>query len=99
MTAPNPKENSVKNIAMNIVNQMFDLCEVTVLFRQSNNDKCDKFITDLINNSGLIFRDQAVELMDGCYEIVEIFDATTPSQIEWKKNWLEKARKLGCGGD
>ena len=32
------------------------------------------------------------ELLDGCYDIIEIYNATTPAQKEWKKNWLKKAK-------
>ena len=35
-----------------------------------------------------------MELVDGALPIVEIFDAESPSQIEWKKNWIKTARKL-----
>ena len=42
---------------------------------------------------------ELVELVDGAYEIVEIFNATTQAQIEWKRAWLEKARKHGASGE
>ena len=38
----------------------------------------------------------AIELLDGAYDIVEIWKAETPSQIAWKSAWLAKARKLGA---
>jgi hypothetical protein len=38
----------------------------------------------------------AIELLDGAYDIIEIFDAKTPAQIAWKKAWLIKARELGA---
>lgn len=38
----------------------------------------------------------ARSLIDGCYEIVELFEAKTPSQIEWKRKWLGAARKHGA---
>lgn len=42
---------------------------------------------------------ELVELVDGAYEIVELFNATSPAQIEWKRAWLEKARKHGASGE
>jgi hypothetical protein len=38
-------------------------------------------------------------LIDGCYEIVELFQAESPAQIAWKENWLSKARKFGASGE
>lgn len=38
----------------------------------------------------------ARSLIDGCYEVVELFDAKTPSQVEWKRKWLEAARQHGA---
>lgn len=38
----------------------------------------------------------SLELLDGAYDIIEIWNAATPAQIEWKKNWLVKARELGA---
>ena len=47
----------------------------------------------------LMFRyNEARSLLDGCYEIVELFEPKTPSQIEWKHKWLESARKHGASG-
>ena len=37
-----------------------------------------------------------VELVDGAYDIVEIWAAESPAQIAWKKAWMAKARKLGA---
>lgn len=42
--------------------------------------------------------DDARSLLDGCYEIVELFNPETPSQVEWKQQWLESARKHGSSG-
>jgi hypothetical protein len=39
----------------------------------------------------------AVELIDGAYEIVELWRAEFPSQKKWQKAWLKKARELGAG--
>ena len=38
----------------------------------------------------------AVELLDGAYDIVEIWKAETPAQIAWKTAWLAKAKELGA---
>lgn len=40
--------------------------------------------------------EDAHSLIDGCYEVVELFDAKTPSQVEWKRRWLEAARQHGA---
>lgn len=40
----------------------------------------------------------ARSLLDGCYEVVELFDAKTPSQVDLKRKWLEAARKHGACG-
>jgi hypothetical protein len=37
----------------------------------------------------------AIELVDSAYNIVELYDAKSPYQKEWKQRWLEKARELG----
>lgn len=37
-----------------------------------------------------------LELVDGAYEIVELFNPKSPAQKSWKENWLEKAKKLGA---
>lgn len=42
--------------------------------------------------------EDACNMLDGCYEIVELFETKTPSQIEWKRKWLESARKHGASG-
>jgi hypothetical protein len=42
--------------------------------------------------------DDARSLLDGCYEIVELFNPETPSQVEWRQQWLESARKHGSSG-
>lgn len=34
------------------------------------------------------------ELVDGCFEIIEIWKAESPAQIKWKKDWLKKAKEL-----
>lgn len=38
----------------------------------------------------------AIELLDGAYDIIEIWKAETPSQKAWKVAWLSKARALGA---
>jgi hypothetical protein len=37
-----------------------------------------------------------VELIDGAYDIIEIWKAESPAQIAWKKAWMAKARELGA---
>lgn len=41
----------------------------------------------------------ATSLVDGAYNIVELWEAETPSQIEWKRKWLNDARILGASAD
>lgn len=36
-------------------------------------------------------RDEARALVDGAKPIVELWNAQSPAQIEWKRNWLAKA--------
>ena len=36
----------------------------------------------------------ALSLIDGAYNIVELWKAETPYQIQWKKEWLKKAKTL-----
>lgn len=50
------------------------------------------------NDVQLAKYDDARSLLDGCYEIVELFNPETPSQIVWKQKWLEGARKHGASG-
>ena len=38
-----------------------------------------------------------LELVDGVYELVELYKPESPAQEAWKRNWLEKARKAGAG--
>lgn len=37
-----------------------------------------------------------VELINGAYDIIEIWKAESPAQISWKKAWMAKARELGA---
>lgn len=37
--------------------------------------------------------EEAISLLDGCYEIIELYEPKSPAQVEWKNNWLEKAKK------
>lgn len=36
-------------------------------------------------------------LIDGCYEVVELWPALTPAQKIWKRKWLDTARKYRKG--
>ena len=40
-----------------------------------------------------------LELVDGAYELVELYKPESPAQEEWKRNWLEKAIRAGAGPD
>lgn len=40
------------------------------------------------NNNNPIF------LVNGAYNIIELWEAKTPYQKQWKKQWLENAKKL-----
>ncbi len=40
-----------------------------------------------------------LELVDGAYELVELYQPESPAQEAWKRNWLEKARRAGAGPD
>jgi len=35
-----------------------------------------------------------VELLDGAYGVVELWEPGTPYQEKWKRLWLEKAREI-----
>lgn len=37
-----------------------------------------------------------LRLIDGAYEIVELYKPQSPAQEEWRKRWLEDARSLGA---
>ena len=43
--------------------------------------------------------DECRELLDGAYEVVELWSASSPSQQEWRTKWLAGARKFGAGSD
>jgi hypothetical protein len=43
--------------------------------------------------------EELLSLVDGCYEVVELWPAASSSQIEWKKRWLERARRQGASGE
>ena len=40
--------------------------------------------------------DAMMELIDGAYDIIQLFVAESPSQKVWKERWLAKARELGA---
>ena len=43
--------------------------------------------------------DELLSLVDGAYDVVEIFPATIDTyNSEWKKKWLDKARSHGASG-
>jgi hypothetical protein len=37
---------------------------------------------------------ELMELVDGAYDIIELAKSESPAQVEWRKNWLAKARRL-----
>lgn len=41
-------------------------------------------------------RKAAVELIDGAYDVVELWQAESPAQVAWKAAWLAKAKELGA---
>ena len=41
----------------------------------------------------------ACMLLDGCYDVIMIWKAEAPSQIEWKRKWLESAWRHGASCD
>jgi hypothetical protein len=43
--------NEIKKIAMNIVNQLYDLAEVPVKKRQAINDKADEFVIKILQSA------------------------------------------------
>jgi len=40
---------------------------------------------------------ELLSLVDGVYEIVELYQPKFPAQEKWKKDWLAKARSFGAG--
>lgn len=38
-----------------------------------------------------------LELVDGAYELVEIYKPDSPAAEAWRRNWLEKAIRAGAG--
>lgn len=34
------------------------------------------------------------ELVDGYYEVVELYKPSSPAQKKWKEEWLKKAKRL-----
>lgn len=43
--------------------------------------------------------EEMLSLIDGAYDIVELYKAKSPAQKKWKQEWLKKARKFGAGSD
>jgi hypothetical protein len=40
-----------------------------------------------------------LELVDGAYELVELYKPGSPAAKTWRRDWLEKARRAGAGPD
>jgi hypothetical protein len=38
----------------------------------------------------------AIELIDGAYDIIELWKPQSPSQEAWRNAWLVKAKELGA---
>jgi hypothetical protein len=38
----------------------------------------------------------AIELIDGAYDLIEIFKPQSPAQNQWRLAWLKKAKELGA---
>ena len=52
---------------------------------------------DLRKVSPIGLAEKAIELVDGAWEIVELFPAKSPAQEAWKREWLRRAREVGAG--
>lgn len=39
---------------------------------------------------------EMMELLDGAYDIVELWKPEFPTQVEWKTNWLKNAQACGA---
>lgn len=50
-------------------------------------------------NNMIEHNQELLTLVDGCFEIVENFKPESVSLIEWKRVWLENARKFGASGE
>jgi hypothetical protein len=35
-------------------------------------------------------------LIDGCYDVVELWKGETPAQADWRRKWLASARECGA---
>ena len=40
--------------------------------------------------------DELLSLVDGAYDIIELWKAETPFQQAWKDQWMKEARELGA---
>jgi len=52
---------------------------------------------DIRRHSALELAEQAIELVDGAWEVVELYKPKSPAQAAWKRDWLRKAREVGAG--
>lgn len=41
--------------------------------------------------------EKAIALVDGAWEIVEMFQPKSPAQEAWKREWMRRAREVGAG--
>jgi len=52
---------------------------------------------DLRKLSPIGLAERAIALVDGAWEIVELFRPKSPAQEEWKREWFRRAREVGAG--
>lgn len=64
--------------------------QIDIHGRKSNDPEELKNLTNLA---------RYITLIDGAYDIVELWDAKTPAQKEWKEGWLREAQELGAEPD
>jgi len=52
---------------------------------------------DLRALSPIGLAEKAIAVVDGAWEVVELFQPKSPAQEEWKRKWLRLAREVGAG--
>jgi hypothetical protein len=50
-------------------------------------------------NMALRGKEHIASLIDGAFEIVELYETKSPAQEKWKREWLEKALNFGACSD
>lgn len=51
---------------------------------------------DIRDLSYIGLAERAVALVDGAYEVVELYQPKSHAQEEWKREWLRRAREVGA---